>query len=258
MAEDRAHLVFLHHSCGSNWLADRSSEKPNGGGLRSTLEANGFAVHDANYTDDVPGIEGHPDEGRHPIGDHTNVNDWTHWFTYHLDGVRAWQCEDGHVNEIIMFKTCFPGSNITAAGEAPGDPKDREKTLANYKAVYNELAGIFAKQPQTLFVPVTAPPLNPTGKGYVRENAARARAFNNWLAGDWLQGCRSSSGLNNVAVFDFFDVLTNPDDHPDEPNGLQADFRKDENSHPTDAGNRIATEKFIPFVKAALAAFKAK
>ena len=254
MSEGRVNLVFIHHSCGSNWLAD-AGEKGSGGELRKTLEAAGFNVHDTNYKDDVPGIEGHPEEDRHPIGDHTDVNDWTHWFRYHLDGVKQWQCPGGEVNRIIMFKTCYPGSNLTADGAEPGDTMSPEKTLANYKAVYRELADVFAANPETLFIPVTAPPLSPAGKGYVKENAARARRFNTWLAGEWLDGYAGKTGLSNVAVFNFFDILTNADDHPAGPNGLREEYREGTDSHPTRAGNKAATGAFIPFIAAAVKAF---
>ncbi|HUW55972.1 MAG TPA: hypothetical protein VMZ92_05010 [Planctomycetota bacterium] len=253
MSDGRTHLVFLHHSCGSNWLAS-PDEKSSGGGLRAALEAAGFSVHDTHYKDDVPGIAGHPDEGRHPVGDHTDVCDWTHWFRYHLPGVKGWQCPAGAENRIVMFKTCFPGSNIAADGDEPGDPTSPEKTLANYKAVYVELAAVFAEDPDTLFVPVTAPPLSPAGKGYVKENAARTRSFNNWLAGDWLESYRKTTGLANVAVFDFFDVLANPAEDPTGPNGLREDYREGQNSHPTRDGNAAATARFIPFITAALKA----
>lgn len=254
MPSDPIHLVFLHHSCGGNWLAD-PAEKPSGGALRQALTAAGFAVHDTNYKDDVPGVDGHADEGRHPVGDHTDVNDWTHWFNFHLDGIKHWQCPRGAANRVVMFKTCFPGSNLASDGVEPGDAKSAEKTLANYRAVYRELAGIFAKNPDTLFVPVTAPPLSAAGRSYLRENAARARAFNNWLKGQWRDGYRPATGLRNVAVFDFFDILANRADHPGEPNGLRADFRKDPDSHPTHPGNRAATEAFVPFLLSAWKAF---
>jgi len=253
MTTDRTNLVFLHHSCGSNWLAD-PAEKPRGGSLRGALTDAGFNVHETNYKDDVPGVDGHDDEGLHPIGDNTNVNHWTHWFNYHLDGIKRWQCDEGETNKVVMFKTCFPGSNITADGDEPGDTESPEKTLANYRAVYNELAGIFAQNPDTLFVAVTAPPLSPAGKGYVKENAARARTFNNWLKREWLDGYRDKAGLKNVAVFDFFDVLANPHDHPTEPDGLREDYRRETDSHPETPGNAAATAKFIPFIKDALAA----
>ena len=71
-------------------------------------------------------------------------------------------------------------------------------TVANAKAIYIELLKYFASRPDKLFVVVTAPPVQD------RTYAANARAFNKWLVQDWLAGY----GGKNVAVFDFYNVLT--------------------------------------------------
>ncbi|HEX3047658.1 MAG TPA: hypothetical protein VHY08_23100, partial [Bacillota bacterium] len=65
--------------------------------------------------------------------------------------------------------------------------------------------------PATLFIFVTAPPLRYDTSS--NENAHRARVFNDWLKNDWLSSYNSANpGLNNVAVFDWFNILAYADD----------------------------------------------
>ncbi|NVN93318.1 MAG: hypothetical protein HXX11_22360, partial [Desulfuromonadales bacterium] len=72
--EQRLRLLFIHHSCGGQWLADKGEAKdiladtciiashPNGGGLRALLQQNNYEVHEAVY--------------KSVIGDKTDVSDW--------------------------------------------------------------------------------------------------------------------------------------------------------------------------------------
>src|SRR4030042_6265049 len=57
-------LVFIHHSCGENWLADSN------GGLGRALARNNYFVSDTNYG-----------WGPSGIGDRTDITDWPEWFT---------------------------------------------------------------------------------------------------------------------------------------------------------------------------------
>ncbi|MBN2295573.1 MAG: hypothetical protein JXM70_24295 [Pirellulales bacterium] len=151
-------LIFVHHSCGENWLADSH------GGLGAALAKNNCFVSDTNY--------GWGPDG---IGDRTDITNWPEWFTgprsreyihalYHESGQH---CEytrtlsdPGGENQIIMFKSCFPNSNLQGK---PTDKPTRGEgpTVANAKAIYNELLKYFATQPGKLFVVVTAPPVEP-------------------------------------------------------------------------------------------------
>ena len=56
-------LVFVHHSCGENWLADGD------GGLGLALRDNNYFVSDTNY--------GWGPDG---IGDYTDIGHWWTWF----------------------------------------------------------------------------------------------------------------------------------------------------------------------------------
>lgn len=238
-------LVFIHHSCGENWLADSN------GGLARALARNNYFVSDTNYG-----------WGPGAIGDRTDITDWPEWFTgdrsdrclralfreggRHCDYTRN-MADPGGENRIVLFKSCFPNSNLTGK---PGDRPARGDglTVANAKAIYNELLGYFATRPDKLFVAITAPPVQD------RTHAANARAFNAWLVKDWLASYRGT----NVALFDFYNVLTGPDNHHRFRNGKiehtwqpGADtlrYPSDGDDHPSQAGNRKATEEFVPLL----------
>jgi hypothetical protein len=246
-------LVFIHHSCGANWLNS---------GLHDALLEKSYIDerNDIYYGTDVIPDSGRPDSLAPNPGDKTNMNHWILWFNDYLEGVKDHDCEDGF-NRIIMFKSCYPISNIVAEGTEPGDPFSSSQTIVNYKAVfrhpdgpgntythnsytYKPLEDVFSDNPDVLFVPVTAPPLcyNCTND----DNAHRARVFNNWLKSDWLEDYNSANpGLNNVAVYDWFDFLANPDDHPSYPNRLKAAYGgTTSNSHPNNLANQESTEDF--------------
>lgn len=69
-------------------------------------------------------------------------------------------------------------------------------------AVVLLMLSAFETRQDKLFVVVTTPPLIESETAPVR--AANARAFNNWLINDGLDGYPH----NNVAVFDYYNVLT--------------------------------------------------
>jgi hypothetical protein len=260
-------LVFIHHSVGQNWL-DHS--------LNAALLAKTYIDerNDITYGTVVSPDTGRPDSLAPVPGDTTDMNQWVLWFNDYLDHVKTFDCQQG-VNRIIMFKSCFPNSYIEEDGAEPGDPFDGYKTLANYRAVYRHpdgsghtyqyggqtyqpLEDVFAANPNTLFIPVTAPPQcwNDTDTTIAR----RARTFNNWLKNEWLPAYIAATGLHNVAVFDLFDVLANPNDASSNANELRQAYGGDSgDSHPNDAGNAQLTQVFATgsnnFLDRAWAAF---
>jgi uncharacterized repeat protein (TIGR01451 family) len=142
-------------------------------------------------------------------------------------------------------------------------------TIANAKRIYLDLLNYFATRQDKLFVVITAPPL---AQGETTpQQAINARAFNQWLMNDWLTGYL----YNNVAVFDFYNVLTsnggsNRINDPDTNdlgwtdgnhhrwrnatlqhsqtvnNNYSAYWTAD--SHPSQAGNLKATGEFVPLL----------
>ncbi len=200
-------LVFIHHSCGSNWLSDSN------GGLGIALRDANYFASDTNY-----------DWGTDSIGSSTDIGHWYDWFrgasssTYTAElyaesgqnsSYSRLASDPGGENEIVMFKSCYPNSALKGS---PGDPVppigsnplkgqssgSSSHTVANAKGIYIDLLEYFETRLDKLFVVIAAPPLRSS------TYADNARAFNNWLASDWLDGYSH----NNVFVFDFYNVLT--------------------------------------------------
>ncbi len=241
-------LIFVHHSCGENWLADGH------GNLGRALGRNNYFVSDTNY--------GWGPEG---IGDRTDIPDWPEWFIgpqsrrylralYRESGknspFKRTGSDPGGENRIVMFKSCFPNSDLEGRPNDPPAPGDG-LTVGNAKAIYNALLRYFSSRPDKLFIAVTAPPLQDSA------NAANARAFNTWLVNDWLSGYTG----DNVAVFDFYNVLTGPKnhhrcrdnriEHTREPGRDTLYYPTNGDDHPSPAGNRKATKEFIPLLNVA-------
>jgi len=266
-------LIFIHHSSGENWLADYH------GGLGLALRDNNYYVSDTNY--------GWGPDG---VGDRTDIGYWWDWFrgpnrdTY-LNALYAESepfgdyytqltNDPGGENQIIMFKGCFPNSYLEGSPNDPATTGDNPlrgqeswsdvHTVANAKGIYNDLLEYFATRPDKLFIAVTAPPLMDGETDAA--HAANARAFNNWLVNDWL----ADYPHNNVAVFDFYNVLTSnggdiyandtgaeSGNHHRIWNGAVQHIQTldnnmsaypDGDSHPTPAGNQKATAEFVPLL----------
>ena len=267
-------LVFLHHSVGDDWLHRDM------GDLGNQLGGNNYFVSDTYY-----------DWGPDDIGSRTDIGNWWEWFrgpdsgTYtaavyqtgnqHSEYTRP-MADPGGENQIVMFKSCYPNSHL---GGGPNDPPvagpnplrgedsgSSHHTVGNAKGIYNDLLQYFATRQDKLFVVISAPPLVPNETDTA--HAANARAFNNWLLNDWLDGYP----YRNVAVFDFYNVLTsnggdrNTHDlgwergnhhrwwngavqHIQTAAGDMAAYGQDpHNSHPTAAGHRKASAEFVPLL----------
>ncbi len=269
-------LIFIHHSTGENWLSDYD------GGLGIALRDNKYFVSDTNYG-----------WGPDSIGDLTDIGHWWLWFSgpdspmflnalfwesgQHSDYSRLNQ-NPGGPNEIILFKSCFPNSNLAGHPNDPvttGDNPLRGRdcgsshhTLAHAKGIYQDLLSFFATRQGKLFVVITAPPLTENDTDV--QSAANARALNNWLVNDWLKNYLH----RNVVVFDFYNVLTSNSGNRNandagSPEGnhhriwngtaqhiqtvernTSAYAQDDWDSHPTRAGNTKATQEFVALLNA--------
>lgn len=262
-------LLFIHHSVGGQWLADKGeinetlpgtnifATHPNGGGLRRQLQLNNYEVHETAYGS--------------KIGEKTDVCDWNNKFRDKMGDILACDQQDrlyknaAARNEIVVFKSCYPNNAIESEGKEPGDPDSPQKSTANYKAAYRKLLGYFQAHPDTLFVCITPPPLaqnvpsrtkelikNITGsQATVKAVGQRARRFNDWLKdtnNGWLSGYRA----NNVVVFDYYDILTSQgeSDYSSYPTNGGTD------SHPSSAGNAAATREFVAFLNQSVRNFR--
>ncbi len=257
-------LLFIHHSCGGQLFASPGpndgtnciyTTHPEGGGLRARLQKAGYRVHEASYGSKV--------------GDKTDIFDWLPKFRDQMDAALKCDLQDkslpeGRRNQVVVFKSCFPNNAFVGEGIPPGNPGEPELTVWNAKAAYAALLDEFKKLPDVLFVCMTAPPLaektpaQPLWKvvarrvlgrstgGSTRASGPLARQFNNWLAAK--DGWLNDYPLQNVVVFDFYDILTGngSSDFSAYPTGRGYD------SHPNREGNQKAAEAFVPFLNRAV------
>jgi hypothetical protein len=263
-------LIFIHHSTGQAWLDDGN------GKLGISLKNNNYFVSDTNYG-----------WGPDAIGDRTDTGHWWTWFrgskrdTYTHALYREFGQNSSYTrlssdpdstreNEIIMFKSCFPNSAIDGN---PTDPATKGNnplrgggpmTVANVKGIYNDILTYFAAHQDKLFVLIVTPPLR---EGDTNASQAKnARAVADWLMNKWLAGYSH----NNVAVFDFYNVLTSNGGSADKSdvgkssgnhhrwwNGRVQHSKTVSNnylsyptgdSHPSQAGNLKATSEFVPLL----------
>ncbi|MBF0317524.1 MAG: VCBS repeat-containing protein [Nitrospirae bacterium] len=272
-------LVFVHHSVGQYWLTNSNIDNTHTGGLGIALRDNNYFVSDTNYG-----------WGPESIGDRTDIGNWWEWFRgpqsstfmtalYSLGDQNSeydrLTTTPAGENEIVMFKSCFTNSVLTGnisdavpainnnplAGQDVGSGY---MTIANAKGIYIDILEYFRSRQDKLFVVITAPPqTDPT-------YAAATRAFNQWLVNDWLK----DYPYRNVAVFDFYNVLTTnggsattndlnlasgnhhrwynnaiqhkiDGDNDADPNVLE--YPSDDD-HPSQAGNLKATSEFVPLL----------
>lgn len=218
-------IVFLHHSVGEGML--------NEGGLRDKLLDMGILVKSATYGDQ--------------IGEDTDMNHWVNKFGSRMQDIFDFSTHgdhyrsDGKTNEVVMFKSCFPNSEIEADGDLPGDPSAPQRTLANYKATWTALESELAKYPDKLFIYLTAPPVVPEVSS--PDEARRARDFNTWLMTEYLPAYRQNTGLDNLYIFDLFGVLT------DNQGFLKPEYRVPlpADCHPNIKGSQAAATAFMAF-----------
>ncbi len=235
-------MVFIHHSTGSHWIASGT------GNLGQALNDNNYYVTETDY--------GWNAETGDNLGGSTDTWNWPDWFNEtkmpyvyandeNFDYTNAFT-DPGGENEIIMFKSCFPNSEV-------GDSIDDEK------AIYNGLLTYFAAHTDKLFVLIIPPP------EITINSAPLTRELANWLA-DFEHGWLAGYTHRNVWAFDYYNVLTDPANHhrvedgsivhsvtgspSREGHGDELYYYSGGDDHPTAAGHRKATAEFVPMLNA--------
>ena len=235
-------ICFIHHSTGSAWIASGD------GNLGAALNDNNYYVTEIDYYWDAQAEE--------DIGSHTDTRDWPRWFTdtimpdvydnsAHFDYTNEID-DPGGENEIIMFKSCYPNSEVG-------------NSIEDEKAIYLGLLDYFAQHQDKLFILIVPPP------EIIIDSAQLTRELTNWLV-DYENGWLSEYPYFNVHPFDYYNVLTDPNNHhriegtsvvhtissspedADHPNELY--YYTGTNDHPTSAGHRKATEEYLLLLNA--------
>jgi len=101
--------------------------------------------------------------------------------------------------EILIFKHCYPGSNIAEDTGSP-DINSREKRLENYKLQYDALKDKMHKFPENKFI-VWTPAVN-TKNTMSEDEAKRTREFHEWMINEW-----DEKG-DNIFIWDFYKYET--------------------------------------------------
>ncbi len=230
-------VMFLHHSTGAYLIV--------GGSVRELMTQRGYRFWDHDYNNvgltrpdgtqtgtsyDIPELEAGAQGGGNtdPEG---------------LAALFAQPVHDPPDNafsrllqhRVLIFKSCFPNSAINS-----------DEMLAERKVLYLGMRGVIDQHPDRAFILMTSPPLHPNATN--PDEAKRARALANWMAGEW------KSGHANLFVFDFFDQLADHETHM-----LRADYQldpKSDDSHPNSTANRAIGPMFVDFVDRAVQAYR--
>ncbi|HPI02434.1 MAG TPA: hypothetical protein PKZ78_01220, partial [Candidatus Goldiibacteriota bacterium] len=229
-------IISIHHSTGQHWLESGY------GGLGTALNANNYFVSDTNYGWSAPGYD---------QGSYTDTTDWQNWFR---DEVMPFvftennnSCytntinEPAGENEIIMFKSCFPNSEVGSE-------------ITDEQAIYNSLLTYMAGHTDKLFILIIPPPMQ-----FISDPAA-TRVLSNWLY-DRQNGWLKNYTHGNVYAYDYYNVLTHQDNHHRLVNGVEShEVNNAQNTlyyptnsgddHPTVEGQEKATSEFLPLLNA--------
>lgn len=101
--------------------------------------------------------------------------------------------------EVIIFKHCFPSSNIREDGDS-ADINSDIKTLANYKLQYEALKNKLLGFPDTKFILFTG--AVHVESQITEDQALRAKEFYQWVIGEWDQPG------DNIHIWDLYALQT--------------------------------------------------
>ena len=232
-------LIFLHHSTGQILISQ--------GNVRPLFAERGYAFWDHNYnTIGLTRPDGTRTRTSYDIpeltpgargGGNTDPEGLAVLFAQPVHDPPDNAFSRLLQHEVLMFKSCFPNSAIKSEG-----------MLQQHKSLYMQMRDTIDRHPDKVFILLTSPPLHPNRT--TLEDAARARALANWLGSD-----EFLAGHPNLFVFDFFDLLADP-----ETNMLRRDYQIDPestDSHPNALANQTIGPLFVDFVDEAIRTYRA-
>jgi hypothetical protein len=209
------YVFFIHHSTGEIYWE---------GGLEKALS-------DHNYEGYAPWWDGPTD----PPDFYVEFSDPEKWNIITRENM-----PEGQERNIIIFKSCFPSSNI-----------ENDFMLEDYKNYYRQLFEIYAAHPDKVFVPMSTPPLLEANTSY--DAAQRANQFEFWLSVNYVaeyEKFLESQGkpiFKNLAPFQLHSILS-------DENGYLADkFQADPyDDHPNNYSGEVVGEAMWPHLNKAI------
>lgn len=218
-------IVFLHHSCGSNWIAD--------GQVREKLTKAGFEFWDHGYNEEGlrnPGGD-HTGTNYNVPSDNTNPDGYANIFAQKRTNPPSNTLSHLLVHDVVIIKSCFPVSDIYS-------DEDLFVAKEHYKSIITNMA----KYPDKTFIIVTQPPMHRNAT--TKENALRARKLANFLKStDFLKAAP------NVSTFDWFNMLAVSDQNSPYYSMLKPEYSPDgDDSHPNYIANSTTSPEFVRFV----------
>ena len=220
-------ILFLHHSCGANLIAQ--------GSVREGLASLGYEFYDHGYNGDglVLADGTWTGENYDIPDDNTDPAGLAVLFAQSLDDPPDNAFSRLMQYDVLAYKSCYPVSLI-----------ESDEQLAETQAYYRAMRDRMDTLPDKLFLVVTHPPEIPNDTS--REAARRARALASWLVSDDFL-----AGHPNVATFDFFDLLADPDNDM-----LRREYRTSgSDAHPNERANREIGPLFVEFIDQAVRSF---
>ncbi|GAM08747.1 hypothetical protein OR1_01021 [Geobacter sp. OR-1] len=184
---DPVRIIYLHHSTGNNVWYGGVPEFISS--YNSSTGAN-FQITERAYPDSPYPWENYPYDYWKLWVDTTGETGYLEQDT--LDTLAA-------NYDVIVFKHCFPVSDIEADTGAP-DIASSRKSLENYQLQYNALKTRLRQFPDKKFIVWTGAAL--TEAATMPENAERARQFFSWVRNSW-----DETG-DNIFVWDFWTLET--------------------------------------------------
>ena len=231
-------IIFLHHSTGRNLIRE--------GNVRKLFTQRGYKFWDHDYnTIGLTRPDGTQTHSSYEIPEITpGVTGGGNTNPEGLDVLFSQPIHDPPDNafsrllqhEVLIFKSCFPNSAIKSDSE-----------LQQNKSWYLEMQKVIDQHPDKVFILMTSPPLHP--EKTTPEEAARARALATWLGSD-----EFLAGRPNLFVFNFFDLLADPDN-----NMLREEYQRDPDktdSHPNKLANQTIGPLFVDFVDRSIQTYK--
>lgn len=227
-------IIFLHHSCGAN-LISQGNVRGLIGNCNKIVDGQKiqYQFWDHGYNGDgMYNPKGEwLDRNYNVPDDNTNPDGFANIFTQKLTNPPGNCFSKLMSHEVIVFKSCYPVSNIESA-----------EMLQEYKDHYLKIRNVTDKYPNKVFIIITQPPLLPEETS--AENAGRARAWANWLKSD-----EYLAGHRNLFTFDWFDLLAESNSKSANFNRLKAIYKiGDYDSHPNAKANKETAPKFVDFV----------